>query len=135
MEHRPETLQLFPGAASKGIISITIPQPSPAITKKIHTLAQIAAELRANKQFALHVIWKWLGNSAPIADKHYLTVTDDHYAQAMEGGATDGTLLAQNAAKPTSAVIRHHPQEMPQALAVEGLGLVVAETGGCCSNV
>ena len=30
---------------------------------------------------------EWLGNSAPIADKHYLQVTDDHYTNAIAGSA------------------------------------------------
>jgi integrase len=44
--------------------------------------------LRASRQteltarFPLHVVCEWIGNSAPIADKHYLQVTDAHYADA-----------------------------------------------------
>ncbi len=45
--------------------------------------------LRASRQteltarFPLHVVCEWIGNSAPIADKHYLQVTDDHYDDAV----------------------------------------------------
>lgn len=45
--------------------------------------------LRASRQteltatFPLHVVCEWIGNSDPIADKHYLQVTDDHFAKAM----------------------------------------------------
>lgn len=44
--------------------------------------------LRANRQteltarFPLHVVCEWIGNSASIADKHYLQVTDAHYDDA-----------------------------------------------------
>ncbi len=58
--------------------------------------------LRASRQteltakFPLHVVCEWIGNSAPIADKHYLQVTDDHYTDAVAiaikemGGAESG---------------------------------------------
>ena len=42
--------------------------------------------MRASRQteltarFPLHVVCSWLGNSAPIADKHYLQITDSHFA-------------------------------------------------------
>jgi hypothetical protein len=75
--------------------------------------------LRASRQteltdrFPLHVVCKWLGNSAPIADKHYLQVTDAHYADAgrlttcqpayIESGAERGALVAQNRAQQAHA--------------------------------
>ena len=30
------------------------------------------------------VVCQWIGNSQPIAAKHYLQVTDDHYAKALQ---------------------------------------------------
>ena len=45
--------------------------------------------LRSSRQteltarFPLHVVWGWIDNSAPIADKHYLQITDDHYADVV----------------------------------------------------
>jgi len=68
--------------------------------------------LRASRQteltakFPLHVVCTWLGNSAPIADKHYLQVTEGHYAEAAAGGANSGALEAQNAARQASATTR-----------------------------
>ncbi len=35
--------------------------------------------------FPLHVVCAWIGNSSTIAAKHYLQVTEDHYAAATEG--------------------------------------------------
>ena len=58
--------------------------------------------LRATRQteltsrFPLHVVCAWLGNSAPIADRHYLQVTDDHF----DDGARQHT-VGTNAAKAT----------------------------------
>ena len=35
--------------------------------------------------YPLHVVCAWLGNSQPVAAKHYLQVTDDHFQQAAKG--------------------------------------------------
>lgn len=50
--------------------------------------------LRASRQteltarFPLHVVCEWIGNSAAIADKHYLQVTGDHYTSAVSTPTT-----------------------------------------------
>ncbi|MEK6216006.1 MAG: site-specific integrase, partial [Boseongicola sp.] len=86
--------------------------------------------LRASRQteltarFPLHVVCEWIGNSAPIADKHYLQVTDDHYADAVttttpevrgtESGTVDaesGTEAAQFPAQQSAAQSRTDSQE------------------------
>ena len=52
--------------------------------KLFHNLrASRQTELTADSP--LHVVCAWIGNSASIADKHYLQVTDDHYADAVRG--------------------------------------------------
>jgi hypothetical protein len=62
--------------------------------------------------YPLHVVCRWIGNSAVIAARHYLTVTDAHFAKAActptdQSGAKSGTLsagkVAQNAAQSTLA--------------------------------
>ena len=46
--------------------------------------------LRATRQteltrdFPIHVVCEWLGNSNPIAQEHHLRVTDDDYAKALQ---------------------------------------------------
>ena len=50
-------------------------------------------------QFPLHVVCDWLGNSAPIAQKHYLQVTEQHFAEAISGGAKSGALSAKRGAQ------------------------------------
>jgi len=53
-------------------------------------------------RFPLHVVCGWIGNSAPIADKHYLQITDDHYADAVTiatpkvRGTESGTATCRN---------------------------------------
>ena len=67
--------------------------------------------LRASRQteltsdFPLHVVCEWIGNSATIADKHYLQVTEDHYRAAAgppgqgESGAQSGALSGAKEAR------------------------------------
>lgn len=38
-------------------------------------------------EYPLHVVVAWLGNSQPVAAKHYLQVTDEHFRQAAECSA------------------------------------------------
>jgi len=39
-------------------------------------------ETELTAQFPLHVVTAWIGNSAAVAARHYLQVTDEHFAQA-----------------------------------------------------
>ena len=63
--------------------------------------------LRASRQnelcatYPLHTACAWLGNSAAIANQHYLKVTDADWQRAV-GGAESGALAAQNAAQHTT---------------------------------
>ena len=41
-------------------------------------------ETELAETFPTHVVCAWIGNSEPIAAKHYLQVTDDHFAQAVQ---------------------------------------------------
>lgn len=36
------------------------------------------------ERFPIHAVCKWLGNSQPVAAKHYLQVTDEHFAKALQ---------------------------------------------------
>jgi len=36
-------------------------------------------------RFPMHVVCAWIGNSQPVAMKHYLQVTDDHFRLAADG--------------------------------------------------
>ena len=53
--------------------------------------------------FPLHVVVAWLGNSEPVARKHYLQTTDDHFARAAKEAA-------QNPAQQASATARKPSQ-------------------------
>ena len=43
------------------------------------------------QKFPTYVVCAWLGNTPTVAHKHYLTVTDDHYAAAAKTGDQLGT--------------------------------------------
>ena len=49
----------------------------------------------------LHVVCSWLGNTALVAAKHYLPVTDDHFAQAVSA-----TCALQNPVQQTAVMPR-----------------------------
>ena len=37
--------------------------------------------------FLAHVVAQWMGNSVPVAEKHYLQVTEAHFDLAVQYGA------------------------------------------------
>ena len=80
--------------------------------------------LRASRQteltarFPLHVVCGWIGNSAPIADKHYLQITDDHYADAVTiatpkvRGTESGTVNVKSGTESGTAGCRNGGHEL-----------------------
>ncbi len=42
-------------------------------------------ETELAERWPLHMVCAWLGNSQPVAAKHYLQVTDEHYERAVMG--------------------------------------------------
>ena len=47
-------------------------------------------ETELAESYPMHVVCAWIGNSQAVANKHYLQVTDDHFAQALR--PQDGAL-------------------------------------------
>jgi len=86
-------------------------------------------ETELAQQFPLHVVTAWIGNSAPIAARHYLQVTDADFDRAAQRGTESGTPAAQNPAQHAAAAICTDSQETQQALA--GQGLVLNYATGC----
>ncbi len=60
------------------------------------------------QQYPTYVVCAWLGNTPTVAHKHYLTVTDEHFASAAEAGDKLGTrtpvLCRGNSQKKTRTV-------------------------------
>ena len=57
-------------------------------------------ETELAETFPMHVICKWIGNSQPVAAKHYLQVTDEHFRQAVETKQDAAQNPAQYAPEP-----------------------------------
>ena len=53
-------------------------------------------ETELAEHFPLHVACAWLGNSRPVAMKHYLQVTDDHFRQAVQNPVQQDAARARN---------------------------------------
>lgn len=60
--------------------------PWPKLWQNLRATRQ--TELEA--EFPLHVVCRWLGNSPGVARKHYLQVTDEHFAKAAGVAAAGG---------------------------------------------
>lgn len=54
--------------------------------KPFHNL-RASRETELAETYPIHVVCDWIGNTARIADKHYLQVTDDHFGTALQRAA------------------------------------------------
>lgn len=75
-----------------------------------------ARETELAKQYPIHVVTAWLGNTPRIALKHYLQVTDADFEQASKSGAKSGAEAVQNTVQQPSADSRTDRPETTQAL-------------------
>lgn len=82
-------------------------------------------ETELAKEYPIHVVTSWLGNTPRIALKHYLQVTDADFERAAEaseqGGAKSGARSAQKAAQPgrvTKGGESHDPSATPVGCAI-----------------
>lgn len=82
-------------------------QPWP---KLFHNL-RATRETELTERFPLHVVCAWIGNSAAVAAKHYLQVTDQHFTQAAGDDPTPIEKTAQNPAQQVHAGSGNEPHE------------------------
>ncbi len=59
-------------------------------------------ETELAETFPMHVVCAWIGNSEPVAAKHYLQVTDEHFARASASPAGEAAQV-QRAAESAAA--------------------------------
>jgi len=80
-------------------------------------------ETELAEQFPLHVVCQWIGNSQPVAQKHYLQVTNEHFERASSSVPTTPTATngaARNPARYTSELPgtggsqKNEPAEIPK---------------------
>ena len=69
----------------------------------------------------MHVVTTWIGNSALIAAKHYLQVTDAHFAKAALGDADSDARMTQIPAQHVAALPRTEGQETQKPLNSQGV--------------
>ena len=67
-------------------------------------------ETELTQDHPLHVVVAWIGNSAPIAARHYLQVTEADFERAAQGGkaAQSGAQAAQNQVQQPAAPSWHN---------------------------
>ena len=57
----------------------------------------------------MHVVCQWIGNSQPIAAKHYLQVTDDHFTKSLQNALQHPAVLPRTGSQPESAAQEKTP--------------------------
>src|SRR5205823_833180 len=98
--------------------------------KLFHNLrASRETELMADHP--IHVVCAWIGNSALIAKKHYLQVTDDDYtkATAQRGAAKSAAEALQKALQSVHVRSGQDVAELQEAAKNMGFGLELTATG------
>jgi integrase len=82
--------------------------------------------------YPLHVVCEWIGNSARVAEAHYLQVTEDHYRRAAKSGAVSSSPALQNPVQQPPAPDRTMSQGAPNSqLPCE----LVREGASCISDM
>jgi hypothetical protein len=99
--------------------------------KLFHNL-RASRETELAERFPMHVVTDWIGNSALIAAKHYLQVTDGHFEDAAHGDADSDARLTQKPTQHTSAMPRTHPQETQKTPEISG---VLRDDSTSCDSV
>ena len=66
-------------------------------------------ETELAEKFPMHVVCKWIGNSQPIAAKHYLQVTDDHFSKAVRNPVQQPAVLPRTGSQPGSTAQEKTP--------------------------
>jgi len=83
-------------------------------------------ETELSRKHPLHVVTAWIGNSAPIAARHYLQVTDDDFNAALERDADSDACATQMPTQQPMGDSGKLGQETTQAPGNQGLVLACA---------
>ena len=99
--------------------------------KLFHNL-RATRQTELQQRFPVHVVCTWLGNTQAVAMKHYLQVTEEHFAEAIGGtpqsGAKSGAADARNSSQSNETAVS---ELGPKAFPDEGL----RTNAGYCTNV
>jgi integrase len=91
-------------------------------------------ETELAETFPLHVVTAWIGNTERVASKHYLQVTDDHFARAAQGGAKSGAPVVQNPVQHPAARDRRESHETKKAPEIQGFCEAVPVVATACGT-
>src|SRR5262249_8842512 len=91
---------------------------------KLFQNLRASRETELAAEYPLHVVCAWIGNSALIAQKHYLQVTESDFERAScggpKGGAKSGAVAGQKAVQSANDSDCQQPPEMHKALENKG---------------
>jgi integrase len=94
---------------------------------KLFQNLRASRETELAAEYPLHVVCAWIGNSALVAQKHYLQVTDADFARAASrGGAKSGAVAVQKAVQSADASDCQQSPETTKALENKGFVQVLA---------
>ena len=86
-------------------------------------------ETELSRRHPLHVVTAWIGNSAPIAARHYLQVNDTDFDAALQRDAQSDARATQKPTQQLTGDSGTSLQETQQAL--ENQGLVLTSSSAC----
>jgi hypothetical protein len=95
-------------------------------TRTFHSL-RAACETDLMKEFPIHVVSAWLGNTPRIAIKHYLQITQDDFERAANGS---GAPAVQNAVQTASATVRRTQTASADSKRSAGFSRPLSSGGG-----
>jgi len=90
-------------------------------------------EAELAKEYPIHVVRTWLGNTPRTAMKHYLQVTDTDFERASRGGAESGTrqygdkagLSGKRQNEQQSSLVGHFEQFLFQTIVILGVAIEI----------
>jgi len=109
-QHGRNAGQVYPKHILRAIAQAGL-KPWPKLFQNLRS----TRETELAEQFPVHVVCEWIGNSPRVAAKHYLQVTEDHFARAVQK-------TVQNPVQQASAPGRTESRE----------GQTVVETANVC---
>lgn len=78
--------------------------------KRLFHSMRASRQTELERQFPLHVVCSWLGNTEAIAKKNYLLVTDSDFEQAIQGNAQCNARDAKSNVKSNAAKVGSNPK-------------------------
>ena len=89
-------------------------------------------ETELAEDFAAHIVCDWIGNSQLIAAKHYLQITDEHFARATTSDEDSSAQAVQNPVQHDAASFYMESQEKQN---MPGNADVLLAHATCCDAV